>query len=99
MTKEKIEEVKHLLFHEYSWTSIEIDKFDLHIDDIIEATEQVICNTRCCCKLKDKEAVSFDEWLKTENIEIDSNNIWINGVALGDNETLLQVYEEMKPNL
>ena len=59
MTEEKIEEIKHILFHEYSWTSTEIDKLDLHINDVIEATEQAINYSQCC--------ESDSELLKTFN--------------------------------
>ena len=51
---------------------------------------------RCCETLKDKELITFEKWLKFETIEIDSDNIWINGVAFNEDETLLEVYNEMK---
>ena len=40
MTKEFIEEIKHKLYHDYSWTSTKIDELDLLIADVIEVTEQ-----------------------------------------------------------
>jgi hypothetical protein len=40
MNKENIEQIKHELFHDYSWTSTKIDELDLLIEDVIEATEQ-----------------------------------------------------------
>ena len=58
-------------------------------------SEQLLIQ-RAVKSLKDKEVITFEEWLKFETIEIDSNNIWINGVALNEDETLLEVYNEMK---
>jgi hypothetical protein len=50
----KAEEIKHSLYHDYSWTSKQIDELDLHINDVIEATEQAINYTRCCTELRDE---------------------------------------------
>ena len=52
MNKENIEEIKHSLYHDYSWTSKQIDELDLHINDVIEATEQAINYTHSCTELK-----------------------------------------------
>jgi hypothetical protein len=65
----KAEEIKHSLYHDYSWTSKQIDELDLHINDVIEATEQAINYTHCCTELKDKEKISFEEWLRVEDIK------------------------------
>jgi hypothetical protein len=42
MTAEETEfnKIAHILFHEYSWSSKEIDNESFHIRDIIEATKQ-----------------------------------------------------------
>ena len=37
---------------------------------IINALEEAINYTHCCTELKDKEALSFDEWLKDEDIKM-----------------------------
>jgi hypothetical protein len=51
MTKQKIEQIKESLYHDYSWNSKKIDELDLLINDVIEATEQSINYSQCCTQL------------------------------------------------
>lgn len=52
-----------------------------------------INNTLCCTELKDKEVIDYKQFIvNPTDIEMDSYDIWINGVALSDDETLIDVY-------
>jgi hypothetical protein len=39
--KTELDKVKQILFKDYSWTSAELDEFELKLIDVIDAQEQV----------------------------------------------------------
>lgn len=57
--KEDFEKVTHILFHEYSWNSKEMDEGSFKIQDVIEATKQILQSQQpkrkqdCTCSLRD----------------------------------------------
>lgn len=61
-----------------------------------QLTSELLVLWNSSLQLKDKEETDFNDWLKIETIETDKNDIWVNGVALNDNETIFDVYREMK---
>lgn len=82
MNKENIEQIKHELFHDYSWTSTKIDELDLLIEDVIEATEQQLilsgvsqqsvllsCDNGCYWALKEADNKQYLQCSICERIE------------------------------
>jgi len=39
--KTELDKIKQILFQDYSWTSAELDEFELKLIDVIDAQEQV----------------------------------------------------------
>ena len=83
MDKEDKEKLKQSLFYDYSWSSKEIEKFSMHIDDVIEATEQAINFTGSSLELPNV----YEGSLNSERIK-QVNNLkelyTINGTTISD---------------
>ena len=66
----------------------------LTYDICIDALNEAINYTRCCTELKDKEVLTFEEWLS--NFEkTEDNNYWLNKEVLYCKEAMLLHYNDL----
>ena len=92
MNKEDKEKLKQSLFYDYSWSSKEIKEFSMHIDDVIEATEQAINFTGSSLELKDEEEMSFEGWLIHNKFEVATPFSYKKGTSEYDVKQLRKLY-------
>tara|TARA_R110001632_G_scaffold183127_1_gene303237 strand:- start:24 stop:311 length:288 start_codon:yes stop_codon:yes gene_type:complete len=71
-------------------------------DDVLDTLEKVqelaINYTRCCTELKDKETISFEEWLFVNNYKKLFDYFVKDAVSFTESE-LMQIYNDQVMNL
>jgi hypothetical protein len=69
MTKEDKEQLNIEISHIFESGANHLRIFEM-VENFIDKRYKAINYTRCCEELKDKEKISFDEWLKVEDIKM-----------------------------
>lgn len=62
---------------------------------IANKLKAAISDTRCCCKLKDKEVMTFDEWFSVHGYYYD-NSMWLKNSSINGLPNVLDKYNEYK---
>ena len=94
--KEITSKVKFRLLEKY--TAKHLLPSEEIINDCIENTLIAINYNRCSTQLKDKEAMSFDDWIKSEGYEEKFTGFWKDGKSQ-DYWTMKDRYNVYRNNL
>jgi len=63
ITLKQLKQLKSKLERDFGWENLESDDNKWFVDNLLKDTIQAIEVIRCCTELKDKQPMTFEEWL------------------------------------
>lgn len=77
MTKKEKQEVIKKAFNYYRDRNSFVNDEEKEIENLVNELLEAINYTRSCCKLKDKETLTFEEWFKIKGYYIEDFEMYL----------------------
>jgi len=94
MNKELLQDLNAV----YNGLNEDLDESKILLGNIIDKLEKAINYTRCSIQLKDKESMSFNDWVESEGYEEKFTGFWKDGKSQ-DYWTMKDRYNVYRDNL